>query len=66
MFFVVEGLSGRLHLAEASVAGWKELAAVDGLLPNGQAWAPMALVNGKLICRDLRKIVCLQVGPAEK
>ena len=66
MFYIVEGTSGRLHLVEASASGWKELAVADGLLAGGEVWAPMALVNGKLLCRDLKKLLCLQVGAADK
>lgn len=60
MFFILEGDTGKLHLVEASLEGWKELASAQ-VLSGAQVWAPMALANGKLVLRDLNKMVCVQV-----
>jgi hypothetical protein len=42
--------------------GWKELATAQ-LLQGDQVWSPMALVNGKLLIRDMSKLLCIEVGP---
>ena len=63
MFFVLEGDTGMLRLIEASTTGYKELANAQVL--NGQdVWGPMALSDGKLVLRDLTKMVCLDVRGA--
>ena len=31
------------------------------VLHNGDAWAPMALVDGRLLLRDKRRMLCLDV-----
>lgn len=52
--------AGQLTLVSASPSGYKELAKARVLTPP-DAWAPMALVNGKLICRNATQMVCLKV-----
>jgi outer membrane protein assembly factor BamB len=64
LFYLLEGDSGKLHMVEASTDGWKELG-VAQVLSGNDVWAPMALVNGKLVLRDMSKMVCIEVGPAE-
>lgn len=60
MFFVLEGNTGMLRLIEASTTEYKELAKAQVL--NGQdVWGPMALSDGKLVLRDLTKMVCIDV-----
>jgi len=60
MFFVLEGKTGMLRLLEASTSGYKELASAQVL--NGEdVWGPMALSDGKLVLRDLTKMVCIDV-----
>lgn len=61
MFFVLEGETGTLRLIEASTAGYKELASSQ-ILEGHDVWGPPALSNGKLIIRDMAKMVCIQVG----
>jgi outer membrane protein assembly factor BamB len=61
MFFVLEGKTGMLRLIEASTAGYRELAKAQ-VLNGHDVWAPMALSKGKLVLRDLTKMVCIQVG----
>jgi len=51
---------GELALVEASPSGYKQLARAK-VLSGSDAWAPMALVDGKLLCRDLTTMVCLDV-----
>jgi outer membrane protein assembly factor BamB len=52
---------GTLSLIAASAAGFRELArarVIDGV----DAWAPMALVGTRLLARDSRRLVCLELG----
>ena len=49
-----------LRLIEANTAGYKELAKAQ-VLSGEDVWGPMALSDGKLIVRDLGKMVCLDV-----
>jgi outer membrane protein assembly factor BamB len=60
MFFALEGKTGILRLIEASTTAYKELASAQ-VLSGPDVWAPMALSDGKLILRDLTKMVCLDV-----
>lgn len=57
----VLGDTGTLALVEATPAGYKELSKAQ-ILSGGDAWAPLALVDGKLIARDLTTMVCLDVS----
>jgi outer membrane protein assembly factor BamB len=63
MFFLLDGRTGMLRLIEASTQGYKELASAQ-ILGGQDVWGPMALSNGKLVLRDMEKMVCLQVGQA--
>jgi outer membrane protein assembly factor BamB len=60
MFFVMDGDSGTLRLLEANTAGYKELASAK-VLSGQEVWGPMALSDGKLVLRDLGKMVCVGV-----
>lgn len=51
---------GDLTLVEASASGYKELAKAK-VLTGHDAWAPMALIGGKLLLRDATTMVCLKV-----
>lgn len=61
MFFLLEGKTGMLRLMEASTREYKELASAQ-ILGGHDVWAPPALSDGKLVIRDLERMVCLQVG----
>jgi outer membrane protein assembly factor BamB len=63
MFFILDGDSGKLRLLEANTKEYKELASAQ-ILSEGDVWGPMALSNGKLIVRDMNRMMCLQVGPS--
>jgi outer membrane protein assembly factor BamB len=52
---------GLLALVEATPSGYKELSKAQ-VLSGGDAWAPLALADGKLIARDLTTMVCLDVS----
>jgi outer membrane protein assembly factor BamB len=61
MFFILEGRTGMLRLLEASTSGYVELASAQ-VLHGQDVWAPMALSDGKLVLRDMTKMVCIEVG----
>ena len=60
LLFVLNDQEGTLHLVEASPAGYNELARVK-VLDGHDAWAPMTIVAGRLILRDLTEMVCLEL-----
>ena len=59
MFYVL-GDDGTLVLAEASTSGWNELTRAT-VLAGPDAWAPPALADGMLVCRDRDTMICLDV-----
>ena len=60
MFFVLEGRTGMLRLIDANATSYKELASAQ-VLAGPDVWGPMALSDGKLVLRDLTKMICLDV-----
>jgi outer membrane protein assembly factor BamB len=60
LFFVLDGDTGKLRLIEATTKGYNELAGAQ-VLAGQEVWGPMALSDGKLVLRDLTKMVCLDV-----
>jgi len=62
MFFLLEGTTGMLRLIEANTTGYKELASAQ-VLSGEEVWGPPALADRKLVVRDMKEMVCLQVGP---
>jgi len=60
MFFVLEGKTGVLRLIEANTTGYKEFGRAQ-VLSGQDVWGPMALSDGKLVLRDLSKMVCIDV-----
>lgn len=52
--------SGTLTLAEASPDGYTQLAQAK-VLDGPDSWAPPALVGGRLLVRDLTRLICLDV-----
>jgi outer membrane protein assembly factor BamB len=64
---LVEGLllmtdgNTKLYLVEPSPAGFKPLASA-AILEPGDNWAPLALVNGKLLVRGQKQLKVLQVA----
>jgi outer membrane protein assembly factor BamB len=51
---------GLLSLAEATANGYKPLAQSQ-VLSGHDSWGPMALAGGRLIVRDMTRMVCLDV-----
>lgn len=66
-FLIADGLAyvltdgGRLVLMEASPTQYTPLARAQ-ILKGREAWGPMALVGGRLLARDLTRLVCLDVA----
>ncbi|MGB9597938.1 MAG: PQQ-binding-like beta-propeller repeat protein, partial [Candidatus Poribacteria bacterium] len=52
---------GLLTLVSATPEGYRQLAQAK-VLDGHDAWGPMALASGRLIVRDLTKMVCLDVS----
>ncbi len=59
MIYVMDD-SGLLTLAEATPDGYKQLAQAQ-VLNGHDSWGPMAMAGGRLIVRDLTRMVCLDV-----
>jgi hypothetical protein len=53
--------SKKLYLIEPDPAGFKPLASAE-LMDAGNNWAPIALSDGKLLIRDQKKLIVVQVG----
>jgi len=53
--------TGLLTMAEATPQGYKPLGEAQ-VLSGHDAWGPMAIVGGRLIVRDLTRMVCLDVA----
>ena len=64
MFYVLEGKTGMLRLLEANVSEYRELASAQ-VLSGPDVWAPLALADGKLVGRDMAKMLCLEVAPSQ-
>jgi len=56
------GKNGDIHLIEPSPGGYKEVGKASFFTSSkSQAWAPLAFSQGKLIFRDLEKMVCVDL-----
>jgi outer membrane protein assembly factor BamB len=55
---------GLLVIMEATAAGFRPLAQHQVFQDGIEAWGPMALVDGRLIVRDLRRMACLDLRAA--
>ena len=51
---------GVLTLAQASPTGYVQLAEAK-VLEGPESWGPMALASGRLIVRDMNRMICLDV-----
>lgn len=62
LLYVMNGADGTLLLVEPSPAGYKELARAKVLEGKGKkVWGPMAISDGKLLCRDQTELKCLGI-----
>ena len=64
VFLAMDGASGVLRMIEASTSGYRELASAE-VLSGPDVWGPPALSGGKLLVRDMTRLVCLEVGGEE-
>jgi hypothetical protein len=53
--------SKMVYLIDPDPSGFKPLASAE-LLETGENWAPIALVDGKLLIRDQKNLKCLNVA----
>lgn len=53
--------SGVLTLAEAAPSGYVQRASVK-VLEGPDSWGPMAIASGRLILRDLNRMICLDIA----
>lgn len=60
LIFSVDGREGILHLIEPGPAGFKPLASAK-LLGKNECWAPLTLIDGKLLIRDQNQMKCVVV-----
>lgn len=61
MFYALEGKTGMLRLLDANTHEYKELAAAQ-LLGGHDVWGPIAISDGKMIIRDMGKLICIDVA----
>ncbi|NOY80307.1 MAG: PQQ-binding-like beta-propeller repeat protein [Kiritimatiellaeota bacterium] len=61
LVYALNDQSGTLFLGRVSPAGFEVLDRAK-VLEGHDAWAPMALVGGRLLLRDLTQLRCLEVG----
>jgi outer membrane protein assembly factor BamB len=59
-FFILQD-DGILAIAKASLQGYEELARAQ-VLSGRDAWGPLALAGGRLLARDTRQLVCINVA----
>ena len=57
------GKNGEIAIIEPSPEGYKELGRASFFTSEKtQAWAPMAFSDGKLLVRDMEKLVCVDLN----
>ena len=61
MFFVLEGKTGILRVLDANADHYEELASFQ-LLEGPDVWAPPVISQGRLLIRDLGKLICLDIA----
>jgi len=64
LIYIIDGANGDLYMAEATPDGYKPLGKASFLRPP-EPWAPLAFKDGKLVIRDMHKMVCLDVTAAK-
>ncbi len=66
-YMIADGLllalddDGVLTVAEATAEGYRRLGRAEVIEEGHDAWGPMALVAGRLIVRDMTRMVCLNL-----
>jgi len=65
LIYILHGDTGTLHLVEATPQDFRPLASAKVLdARGGEAWAPLAIADGRLLVRDLTTLKCLDVRAA--
>ncbi|MCX5656278.1 MAG: PQQ-like beta-propeller repeat protein [Planctomycetota bacterium] len=64
VMYIMDGAGGQLRIVDPTPDGYKQLAEAK-LLAGKEIWAPMALSNGKLVCRDQRQMKCVDLAAAK-
>ncbi|MHC4842334.1 MAG: outer membrane protein assembly factor BamB family protein [Planctomycetota bacterium] len=59
--YMVEGDRGNLCFAEANPEKYVQLGMVEDIMEGDQMWAPPAIADGKLVIRDQKQLICLEV-----
>jgi outer membrane protein assembly factor BamB len=66
-YIIVDGMililddDGTLTGCEAAFAGYRKLFAVEDMFAGGACWAPMAIVQGRLLLRDQMSMKCIDI-----
>jgi outer membrane protein assembly factor BamB len=60
VMYIMDGAGGQLRIVDPTPAGYKQLAEAK-LLEGKEIWAPMALSDGKLVCRDQGQMKCVDL-----
>jgi len=60
VLLVLNDMTGVLYEVKADSVKYEELGKMK-ILNGHEAWAPMALVNGKLLAKDLTELVCVEL-----
>jgi outer membrane protein assembly factor BamB len=60
LLYVMDGATGELYIIEPSPAGFTSLGKAK-ILKGEQIWAPLALVDGRLIVRDQAQMKCVDI-----
>ena len=64
VMYIMDGAGGQLRIVDPTPDGYKQLAEAK-LLEGKQIWAPMALSDGKLVCRDQGQMKCVDLKAAK-
>jgi outer membrane protein assembly factor BamB len=64
VMYIMDGAGGQLRIVDPKPDGYKQLAEAK-LLEGKQIWAPMALSDGKLVCRDQGQMKCVDLKAAK-
>ena len=64
VMYIMDGAGGQLRIVDPTPAGYKQLAEAK-LLEGKEIWAPMALSDGKLVCRDQGQMKCVDLKAAK-
>jgi outer membrane protein assembly factor BamB len=60
VMYMMDGAGGQLRIIDPTPDGYKQLGEAK-ILEGKEIWAPMALSDGKLVCRDQRQMKCVDL-----